>query len=52
VTLEFSDKDRAAIQSTMLGPEALDAERHPEIAFRSKGRGAGRRRFLEGHRAI
>ena len=37
MTLEFSDKDRAAIQSTMLGPEALDAERHPEIAFRSTG---------------
>jgi polyisoprenoid-binding protein YceI len=32
-----SDKDRAEIQSTMLGPEVLDAERHPEIAFRSTG---------------
>jgi polyisoprenoid-binding protein YceI len=32
---EGSDKDKAQIQSTMLGPEVLDAERHPEIAFRS-----------------
>ena len=32
-----SDKDRTEIQSTMLGPEVLDAERHPEIAFRSTG---------------
>src|SRR4051812_45801718 len=27
-----SDKDRAEIQKTMLGPEVLDAERYPEIA--------------------
>ncbi len=32
-----SDKDRAEIQRTMLGPEVLDAERHPEIAFKSSG---------------
>jgi polyisoprenoid-binding protein YceI len=32
-----SDKDRAEIQSTMLGPEVLDAEKHPEIVFRSTG---------------
>ena len=32
-----SDKDRAQIQSTMLGPDVLDAERHPEIVFRSTG---------------
>jgi polyisoprenoid-binding protein YceI len=32
-----SDKDRAQIQSTMLGPEVLDAERHPEIRFRATG---------------
>jgi polyisoprenoid-binding protein YceI len=32
-----SEKDRAEIQRTMLGPEVLDAERHPEIAFRSTG---------------
>src|SRR4029077_8264389 len=32
---EVSDKDRADIQSTMLGPEVLDAERYPEVVFRS-----------------
>ena len=32
-----SDKDRAEIQSTMLGPQVLDAERYPEIVFRSTG---------------
>lgn len=30
-----SDKDRAEIQNTMLGPEVLDARRYPEIVFRS-----------------
>lgn len=30
-----SDKDREQIQSTMLGPAVLDAERYPEIVFRS-----------------
>ena len=30
-----SDKDRADIQATMLGPDVLDAERYPEIVFRS-----------------
>jgi len=30
-----SDKDRAEIQSTMLGAEVLDAASHPEIVFRS-----------------
>jgi polyisoprenoid-binding protein YceI len=30
-----SDKDRAQIQSTMLGPEVLDAASSPEIIFRS-----------------
>ncbi len=34
---EVSSKDRAEIQSTMLGPDDLDAERHPEIVFRSNG---------------
>ena len=34
---QASDKDRAEIQSTMLGPDVLDAERHPEIVFRSSG---------------
>ncbi len=32
---EVSDKDRAEIQTTMLGPEVLDARRYPEILFRS-----------------
>jgi polyisoprenoid-binding protein YceI len=32
-----SAKDRAEIQSTMLGSEVLDAERNPEIVFRSTG---------------
>jgi len=30
-----SEKDRAEIQKTMLGPEVLDTERHSEIVFRS-----------------
>jgi polyisoprenoid-binding protein YceI len=34
---KISDKDRAEIQSTMLGPEVLDVERYPEISFRSTG---------------
>ena len=32
---KVSDKDRVEIQNTMLSPKVLDAERHPEIAFRS-----------------
>jgi polyisoprenoid-binding protein YceI len=32
---DTSGKDRAEIQSTMLGPEVLDAANQPEIAFRS-----------------
>lgn len=32
---EGSEKDRQQIQTTMLGPEVLDAERNPEIVFRS-----------------
>ena len=30
-----SEKDRAEIQKTMLGPEVLDSDRHQEIVFRS-----------------
>ncbi len=30
-----SEKDRAEIQKTMLGPEVLDADQHPEIVFHS-----------------
>ena len=32
---EVSEKDRAEIHTTMLGPEVLDAARFPEIKFRS-----------------
>ena len=35
IDTEASEKDRAEIQSTMLGPEVLDVQRHPEIVFRS-----------------
>jgi polyisoprenoid-binding protein YceI len=31
----ISEKDRAEIHGTMLGPQVLDAERYPEIVFRS-----------------
>ena len=30
-----SEKDRTDVQQTMLGPEVLDSERHPEIVFKS-----------------
>lgn len=30
-----SEKDREEIQKTMLGPQVLDAARHPDIVFRS-----------------
>ena len=30
-----SDKDRAAVQKTMLGQDVLDSERHQEIVFKS-----------------
>ena len=32
---KVSEKDRAEIQKTMLGPEVLDVQRYPEIVFRS-----------------
>jgi len=32
---EASDSDRSQIQSTMLGPKVLDAEKYPQIRFRS-----------------
>jgi polyisoprenoid-binding protein YceI len=32
---DASDKDRAEVEKTMLGPEVLDSERHPEIVFKS-----------------
>jgi polyisoprenoid-binding protein YceI len=33
----ISEKDRAEIQQTMLGPKVLDTEKFPEIRFRSTG---------------
>jgi hypothetical protein len=32
-----SEKDRAEVQKTMLGPEVLDSERYQEIVFKSTG---------------
>ena len=32
-----SEKDRAEVQQTMLGPEVLDSEHHQEIVFKSTG---------------
>lgn len=32
-----SQEDREKVEKTMLGPEVLDVERHPEIRFRSSG---------------
>ena len=32
---DVSDKDRAEIQQTMLGPKVLDSEKFPEIRFKS-----------------
>ena len=37
---DVSDKDRAEIQKTMLGPQVLDSERYAEIVFRSESAGA------------
>jgi len=34
---EASAKDRGEIQSTMVGPDVLDAGHHPDIAFKSTG---------------
>src|SRR5438876_2027356 len=33
----ISEKDRAEIQQTMLGPKVLDSEKFPDIRFRSTG---------------
>jgi polyisoprenoid-binding protein YceI len=35
------EKDRAEVQKTMLGPEVLDSEKHPEIVFKSTSAEAG-----------
>jgi hypothetical protein len=34
---DASEKERAEVQKTMLGPEVLDSERHQEIVFKSTG---------------
>jgi polyisoprenoid-binding protein YceI len=34
---DCSDKDRAQVQETMLGPDVLDSEHHQEIVFKSTG---------------
>jgi polyisoprenoid-binding protein YceI len=42
---DASEKERAEVQKTMLGPEVLDSERHQEIVFKStdvKPAGQGR----------
>ncbi len=46
-----SEKDRAEIQKTMLGPEVLDSEHHQEIVFKSiAAEPAGQGRWtLQGH---
>ena len=33
--VDKDEKDRAEVQKTMLGPEVLDSEHHPEIVFKS-----------------
>jgi polyisoprenoid-binding protein YceI len=37
VDKDESEKDRAEVQKTMLGPEVLDSEHHQEIVFKSTG---------------
>jgi len=44
VDKEISERDRAEIQQTMLGPKVLDSEKFPEIRFRASG-GADRPRL-------
>ena len=34
---DASEKERAEVQKTMLGPEVLDSERHQEIVFKTTG---------------
>jgi len=41
VDKDESEKDRTDVQQTMLGPEVLDSERHPEIVFKSTSAEAG-----------
>ena len=42
-----SEKDRAEVQKTMLGPEVLDSEHHQEIVFKStSSESAGQGRWM------
>jgi polyisoprenoid-binding protein YceI len=34
---DASEKERVEVQKTMVGPEVLDSEHHPEIVFKSTG---------------
>jgi hypothetical protein len=43
---DASEKERAAVQKTMLGPEVLDSEHHQDIVFKSTGaESAGQERW-------
>jgi len=37
VDADLADRDRRKVQATMEGPEVLDADRYPDIIFRSTG---------------
>jgi YceI-like domain len=44
---DVSEKDRAEIQQTMLGPKVLDSERFPQIRFRSmQGSGGAQGKWI------
>lgn len=51
---ELSEKKRASVRETMLGPQVLDAAKYPEIVFRSSSVAAhGENRFtVEGELAL
>jgi polyisoprenoid-binding protein YceI len=43
---DASEKERAQVQTTMLGPEVLDSEHHQDIVFQSSGaEPAGQKRW-------
>jgi len=46
VDKDASENDRAAVQQTMLGPDVLDSDGHPEIVFKSTtAESVGQRRW-------
>jgi polyisoprenoid-binding protein YceI len=51
---ELGQSKRAEVQSTMLGPKVLDADRYPEIRFRSlrAESGAGNQWVIDGELSI